>query len=138
MDYLKAIYSRMHRGIIAHPELIDRYNTHLLDGITFAFICIDATEEKQPIIERLEALGTSFVDVGMGLELVDGSLGGILRITASTSEKREHVWQGRIAFAGDKEGRYLFVQHSGCRSERTQRGNGRCQMEEDSRLLSRS
>lgn len=101
--YLKAIYSRMHRSIIAHPELIDRHNAHLLDGITFAFICIDATEEKQPIIERLEALGTSFVDVGMGLELVDDSLGGILRITASTPEKRDHVWQGRIAFAGDKE-----------------------------------
>lgn len=103
VDYLKAIYSRMHRGIVACPMLIDQHNIHLLDGITFAFICIDATEEKRHVIERLEALNVSFTDVGMGLELVDGSLGGILRVTASTPEKRNHVWQGRISFAGDKE-----------------------------------
>ena len=36
----------------------------------------------------------------MGLDLVDGSLGGMLRVTASTPEKRDHVHQGRIPFAG--------------------------------------
>ena len=36
----------------------------------------------------------------MGLELIDGSLGGILRVTASTPEKRDHVHQGRISFTG--------------------------------------
>ncbi|MPN63023.1 hypothetical protein SDC9_210777 [bioreactor metagenome] len=45
----------------------------------------------------------SFVDVGMGLELVDGTLGGILRVTTSTPDKREHVHQGRVSFAGSKE-----------------------------------
>jgi hypothetical protein len=35
----------------------------------------------------------------MGLELAEGSLGGILRVTASTLEKREHVRQ-RISFVG--------------------------------------
>ena len=41
-----------------------------------------------------------FIDVGMGLELVNGSLGGILRVTSSTPDKREHVHSGRISFAG--------------------------------------
>ena len=41
----------------------------------------------------------SFVDVGMGLELANGSLGGILRVTASTSDKRDHVRQ-RVSFEG--------------------------------------
>ena len=36
----------------------------------------------------------------MGLELDDGSLGGILRVTASTPKKRDHVHQGRVPFAG--------------------------------------
>ncbi|HIC1934842.1 TPA: hypothetical protein ACW0QD_002540 [Citrobacter freundii] len=39
----------------------------------------------------------------MGLELVNGSLGGILRVTTSTKDKREHVHSGRISFAGGGE-----------------------------------
>ncbi|QEL16821.1 hypothetical protein PX52LOC_03794 [Limnoglobus roseus] len=40
------------------------------------------------------------IDSGMGLELVDGSLGGMLRVTASTPGMRGHVHGGRISFAG--------------------------------------
>jgi len=100
VDYLKGIYSKMHRGITTHPVAIDASNLNLLDGITFAFICMDAGESKRLVVNKLEFLGVSFVDVGMGLELVDGSLGGILRVTASTPEKRDHVHQGRISFSG--------------------------------------
>lgn len=99
VHYLKSIYTRMHRGIVAHAVPIDAENVHLLEGVTFAFICIDAGEAKRLVFERLETLRVPFVDVGMGLELVDGSLGGILRVTASTPQKRNHVHQGRISFA---------------------------------------
>ena len=98
VDYFKGIYSKMHRGIVTTPEKIDATNHHLFDGITFAFICIDGGAAKKAIIEKLEALNVPFIDVGMGLELTDGSLGGILRVTASTPEKRDHVHQGRISF----------------------------------------
>lgn len=100
VDYLKAIYSRMHRGLVAHAVNLDATNLNLLDGVTFAFLCIDAGENKKRIVEKLEAIGASFIDVGMGLELNDGSLGGILRVTASTPEKRDHVHRGRISFTG--------------------------------------
>src|SRR5438045_5803532 len=97
----------MHRGIVAHPVHIAPDNLHLLDGITFAFICIDGGAAKRALIERLEALDVPFVDVGMGLELADGSLGGILRVTASTPAKRDHVRQGRISFdSGDDNDLY--------------------------------
>ena len=103
VDYLKSIYSRMHRGIVANDVALGASNLHLLNGVTFAFVSMDAGEEKRLVVEELEALGASFVDVGMGLELDDGSLGGILRVTASTPEKRDHVHQGRISFAGGGE-----------------------------------
>ena len=103
VDYLKSIYSKMHRGIIAHAVALNASNLHLLDGITFAFICIDGGETKRLVVQKLEALGVPFVDVGMGLELVDGSLGGILRATASTPAKRDHVHQGRVSFTGGGE-----------------------------------
>lgn len=99
VDYFKDIYANMHRGIVAHPVKLDHTNVDLLDGTTFAFICMDAGEDKRIIVQKLEALCVSFIDVGMGLELVDGSLGGILRLTTSTAEKREHVYAGRISFS---------------------------------------
>jgi hypothetical protein len=98
VDYLAGIYSKMHRKIVPHPVAIDADNLHLLEGLSFVFVCIDSGAAKRRIFEKLEALGVSFIDVGMGLELVDGSLGGILRVTASTPDKREHVHQGRVAF----------------------------------------
>lgn len=106
VDYLKRIYSRMHRNIVAHDVALGADNIHLLDGVTFAFLSLDAGDTKRLIVEKLEAIGAAFVDVGMGLELDEGSLGGILRVTASTPEKRDHVPQ-RISFVvGGAEGVY--------------------------------
>ena len=99
VDYLKRIYSRMHRNIVAHDVALGADNLHLLDGVTFAFLSLDAGDAKRLIVEKLEAIGAAFVDVGMGLELDEGSLGGILRVTASTPEKRDHAPQ-RISFVG--------------------------------------
>lgn len=99
VDYLKGIYSRMHRNIVTHEAMLGADNLHLLDGVTFAFLSLDAGDAKRSIVEKLEAIGAAFIDVGMGLELNEGSLGGILRITASTPEKRDPARQ-RISFVG--------------------------------------
>lgn len=88
----------MHKGITAHAIQIEENNVHILDGVTFAFICIDAGQARHLVVKRLEEIEVPFVDVGMGLELNDGSLGGILRITASTPGKRDHVHNGRVSF----------------------------------------
>lgn len=102
VDYWADIYSRMRKRIIPHAVAIDASNTHLLNGVTFAFICIDDGPSKKVVIATLEKIGASFVDVGMGLQLDDGSLGGILRVTISTPEKRDHVHAGRIDFSDDQ------------------------------------
>jgi hypothetical protein len=102
VNYLEHIYSRMHRNIVAHDVTLGADTLHLLEGITFAFISLDAGEAKRAIVKKLEAIGASFVDVGMGLELDEGSLGGILRVTSSTPRKRNHITQ-RISFVGGGE-----------------------------------
>ncbi len=99
VDYLAAIYSRMRRGIVSHPVSLCAESLDLLNEVTFAFICIDGGSAKKHIVQKLESTGASFVDVGMGLQLVDGTLGGILRTTTSTPIRRDHVHQGRISFA---------------------------------------
>jgi len=102
VDHFQRIYSRMHCGIVAHAVAMTGQNLHLLDGSTFAFRSMDAGEPKRLVVEKLERLGVAFIDVGMGLELVDGSLGGILRVTASTPEKRDH-FRSHVSFAGNGE-----------------------------------
>lgn len=103
VDYLTSIYSRMHRGIVPHAVSIGSDNLYLLDSVTFAFVCMDAGKAKRAVFDKLEAIGASFVDVGMGLQLDGGSLGGILRVTASTPSMRGHVRTGRVDLAGGGE-----------------------------------
>ena len=51
-------------------------------------LCLNGCrEEKRQVIKKTGRDGVSFIDVGMGLELENGSLGGILRVTTSTPEK---------------------------------------------------
>jgi hypothetical protein len=102
VDYFKQIYSRMHRGIICHEVALTGQNLHLLDGVTFAFLSMDAGKEKRLIVEKLETSGVPFIDVGMGLELTEDSLGGILRVTASTPEKRS-TFRSHVSFAESGE-----------------------------------
>lgn len=100
VDYFQKIYSRMHRRIFTHPVSIGADNLHLLEGGTFVFISMDAGEPKRLVVDKLEQLDIPFIDVGMGLELVDGSLGGILRVTTSVPAKRDH-FREHVSFAGD-------------------------------------
>lgn len=106
VNYFAEIYSHMHRHITAHAVPLTAENVELLDGITFAFLSMDPGERKRAIVEALEERGASFIDVGMGLDLVDGSLGGILRLTASTPSMRSHVHDGRVSFAEAEQDLY--------------------------------
>jgi hypothetical protein len=66
----------------------------------FAFLCLDSGELKDPIMRTLEDAGVPFIDVGMGVQIRDGALSGILRATTSTPAKRHHVRRNhRISFA---------------------------------------
>jgi hypothetical protein len=105
VNYFKGIYERMHRGITAVPVAITPDNLDLLDGIDFAFLSLDAGEAKAALVEWFNARGVDFIDIGMGLELGDRGLSGILRITASTTETRDSVGSHkRIPLAGGGAG----------------------------------
>jgi len=108
VDYFAEIYGRMHNGIVPHRCFITPENLELLSGQDIVFLCIDAKAIKGPIIEALEAQGTPFIDVGMGVELVDGGLTAMLRTTTSTPDHRDHVREkNRIPMASeDREALY--------------------------------
>jgi len=99
VEYFRDHYSRMHRHIVAHPYHIDATNVGELNDMAFVFLSVDSRNAKKLIVESLEQTQIPFVDVGMGIELVDDALLGILAVTASTNEKRDHV-KKRVALAG--------------------------------------
>ncbi|MEQ9145542.1 MAG: ThiF family adenylyltransferase [Parvibaculaceae bacterium] len=99
VDYFAGLYAPMRNGLVPHPVNIDEDNLDLLDGMEFVFLCVDAGDVKRPVVEKLEADGIPFIDVGMGIYEVDGKLGGVLRVTASTPEQREHLHR-HVSFDG--------------------------------------
>jgi hypothetical protein len=100
VDYLRDVYSAMHRGIVAHAYDITEDNVTELSGMSFVFICIDGGARKKTIVEKLEELGIPFIDVGMGLEISDGRLLGLIRVTTSTKEARAH-FRRHVPFADE-------------------------------------
>ena len=90
VDYYHAVYSKMRRGLIAHPYEVDEQRTAELEPMDFVFIAIDGGAPKKPIVEALELASVPFIDVGMGLYEAHGTLGGVLRVTTSTPSRREH------------------------------------------------
>jgi hypothetical protein len=103
VSYFGEIYSRMRNGIIVHDAYMDGTNLALLDSLDFVFLCADRGPIKAEIVARLVANGTPFVEVGMGILLVDGSLGGIVRTTTSTKETRD-LAAPHISYADDDGG----------------------------------
>jgi hypothetical protein len=103
-DYLHGIYSKMRKGIVVHDYDVDAGNVHELADMKFVFLCLDKGPPKKMIVDFLESRGIPFIDVGMGLYLKNGKLGGILRITTSVDGQRNHVHEkARIPF-GDASG----------------------------------
>ena len=102
VDYLRTIYSKMHTRIVAHDYHIGASNVDELSHLGFVFMCLDKGKAKQFIVAKLEELRIPFIDVGMGVQLIDESksLIGILRITTSTEKQRGHV-KNRISYEDD-------------------------------------
>lgn len=100
VEYLKAIYSRMHRGIVEHPVAVNADNADELRGMSFVFLCMEGDAAKRAIIGKLEELGIPFADVGMGLYVKRDSIGGMVRTVLSLPGARDAA-RARISFAAD-------------------------------------
>jgi hypothetical protein len=91
VTYFAQHYTRMRRKIVEHPCFLDADNVAGLADMDFVFICIDKGSVRKTLVDALEEYRVPFIDVGMGVEVVDGQLGGVLRVTASSPDHRSHV-----------------------------------------------
>lgn len=95
--YFATTYSQMHANVQAEPRFLDTDNIDtVLGGATFVFLASDDAVSKAPTVAWLEAHDVPFIDVGMGVEEVDGHLTGLLRLTISVPGHRDHVAQRNL------------------------------------------
>lgn len=107
VDHLAAQYRPMRTGIVAHAANVDASNLHELDSLQFVFLAIDDGPAKEVVITHLEALGTAFVDVGMGIYEAGGSLGGLVRTTLSRNDPGSRAAaRSRISFGDSSDNAY--------------------------------
>lgn len=107
VDYFVREYSRMHRGLVAHPVYLDADNLNLLDGLDFVFVAIDRGDVKEVIFEYLLAQGIPFIDVGLDVQTnASGKLRGSIRTTAFTTPERQQELRKYINFSADDDGIY--------------------------------
>ncbi|MDQ2771425.1 MAG: ThiF family adenylyltransferase [Bacteroidota bacterium] len=113
VDYFYEQYSRMHRHLFPHPEYVEEDNIHKMSEMSFVFLCLDKGAAKQGIVRYLETVGISFVDVGMGVYLnaAANALGGIVRVTTSTPQQRQHVHDSQRISFGDAAGGNEYQQN---------------------------
>lgn len=107
VDYLKGIYENMRKQIFEHAYYIDGSNISDFEGLDFVFISVDKGEIKKQIIEGLESLRIPFIDVGMGVEVVNDSLIGTLRVTTNDMKDEISVFdRKRISLSDNNDDDY--------------------------------
>lgn len=105
-EYFQKLYSNMRRGIFAHTAYVTEANIEELHVLDFVFLSMDGGAAKEFIIRKLIEWGVPFIDVGMGLELIKGSINGILTVTAGTKDKNDHVLSRIPVVTNDKNNDY--------------------------------
>lgn len=90
-------YENFRKGLTSEPKFIDATCSTDLDGVTFAFVCVDKGTSRAGIFDLLISKRIPFIDVGMGLKRKNGSLNGMLRTTYYSAEDGQKVREKGLA-----------------------------------------
>jgi hypothetical protein len=90
-------YDNFRTGLALHHKYIDRTSAADLEGVTFAFVCVDKGSARAEIFDLLISLKIPFIDVGMGLDRKQGALSGQIRTTYYAPETAAAVRNKHLA-----------------------------------------
>ena len=82
-------------------RLIDSSSRADLDGVTFAFVCVDKGSARSAIFDLLISRRIPFIDVGIGLDRKGGSINGMIRVTYYSPENAQQVRDKQLAEMSD-------------------------------------
>lgn len=80
-------YDSFRHGLKIYPRVIDESSAIDLNGVTFAFVCVDKGSSRKAVFDLLIEQGVPFIDVGMGLHRKGGPLSGMARATYFAPER---------------------------------------------------
>jgi hypothetical protein len=90
VDYYAARYGVMKRGLVPHPYHLDAGNAHELGQMDFVFLSMEGGAAKRSLVEAMESMDLSFIDVSLDVMEMGDGLGGTVQATTSTSGQRDH------------------------------------------------
>lgn len=86
-------YKNFRTGLSFKNKYIDAQSVDEMEGVTFAFVCVDKGSSRSEIFDLLIAKEIPFIDVGMGLHRKGGPIDGLVRTTyyspAEAAERRD-------------------------------------------------
>jgi hypothetical protein len=91
VNYFGSIYSKMHKFVLTHPYYISEETIHELNSMSFIFICVDKDGVRKTLMDHLLLTNIPFIDVGLGITLVEDALIGAVRVTTGTKYKNDHL-----------------------------------------------
>ncbi|MDB6066663.1 MAG: hypothetical protein JWR26_2871 [Pedosphaera sp.] len=94
-------YDNFRTGLSFETRFIDASCSQDLEGVTFAFVCVDKGSSRSGIFDLLLKNGIPFIDVGMGLNRKRGSINGMLRMTYYSAEHGQEVRNKNLAELAD-------------------------------------
>lgn len=97
----RARYEGFRDGLVFSEKYIDRTSADALEGVTFAFVCVDKGSARSEIFDVLISLRIPFIDVGMGLIRLQNALSGLVRTTYYSTDTAEAVRSLRLAEMAD-------------------------------------
>jgi hypothetical protein len=85
-------YENFRNGLSIQPTFIDSSSGREIQGVTFAFVCVDKGSSRAGIFDLLNANRIPFIDVGIGLRRTKGgALNGQIRTTYYSIETAEQI-----------------------------------------------
>ncbi|MEI6265824.1 MAG: ThiF family adenylyltransferase [Sphingobacteriia bacterium] len=105
VEYYAEMYSNLHKHVIPHNYYVTDENKIELDSKDYVFICIDKGESRSIITKHLVNKSVTFIDVGLGVNIVDDSLIGSVRVTTADSKNNIHL-SNRLPGAANDDNEY--------------------------------
>jgi hypothetical protein len=102
-EVYRSRYENFRSGLTFEPWFIDTSSDEKLEGVTFAFVCVDKGSSRAAIFDVLIAKGIPFIDVGMGLNRKQGPLSGMLRTTYYSAKHGKQVREKGLALLADEQ-----------------------------------
>lgn len=100
-EVYRSRYENFRDGLSVEKKLIDGSSIEELNGVTFAFVCVDKGPARAGIFDLLISKTIPFIDVGMGLDRRKRFLNGMLRTTYYSAEQGQKIRDMGLAELSD-------------------------------------